>query len=236
MQLGYPTNSSLTTTGCKASISATIISRTSFHQSTCVGRPITASSTSAPTTSRGQPPTTITAPCLWRLRFWTTIVSSRYPRDRTNGIGGEATIDVNVANIDQTNAAFQSTGLQTFDDAYHLYNVCETTVGTKFVNTYYPGACMLRSIAGDYARASGQVSWQRSYIDTIGELEAVRFRSSRWRIRLNSTKPARLPTQAPSGRARSRTRARRRSSPGAIRARSPAAWRESASNTVIRSP
>ncbi len=29
---------------------------------------------------------------------------------------------------------------------------------------------MLRSIAGDYTRASGQVSWQRSYIDTIGEV------------------------------------------------------------------
>ena len=29
---------------------------------------------------------------------------------------------------------------------------------------------MLRSIAGNYARASGQVSWQRSYIDPIGEV------------------------------------------------------------------
>ncbi len=92
------------------------------------------------------------------------------PENRTNGIGGEATLDVNVANITQTNAAFQSTGLQTFDNAYHLYNVCETTVGDKYVNTYYPGACMLRSIAGDYTRASGQASWQRSYIDSIGEV------------------------------------------------------------------
>ncbi len=92
------------------------------------------------------------------------------PEDRTNGIGGEATVDVNVANIDQTNAAFQSTGLETYDNAYHLYNVCETVVGDKFVNTYFPGACMLRSIAGDYTRASGQVSWQRSYIDPIGEV------------------------------------------------------------------
>ena len=81
------------------------------------------------------------------------------PADRTNGIGGEATIDVNVANIDRTNAEFQSTGLQTFDNAYHLYNVCETAVGEKYVNTYYPGACMLRGIAGDYTRASGQASW-----------------------------------------------------------------------------
>jgi LPS-assembly protein len=92
------------------------------------------------------------------------------PADRTYGIGGELTIDSNVASIDQTNAAFQSTGLQTFDNAYHLYNVCETQVGSTFVNTYFPGKCMLRGIAGDYTRATGQLSWQRSYIDPIGEV------------------------------------------------------------------
>jgi LPS-assembly protein len=92
------------------------------------------------------------------------------PEDRSYGLGGQATIDVNVANIDQSNAAFQSTGLETYDNAYHLYNVCETTVGGKYVNAYYPGSCMLRSIAGDYTRASGQISWQRSYIDPIGEV------------------------------------------------------------------
>jgi LPS-assembly protein len=90
--------------------------------------------------------------------------------DRTNGIGGEATIDINVANINRTNAAFQSTGLETFDNAYHLYDVCETVINGKFVTTYFPGACMLRGIAGDYTRASGQGSWQRSYIDPIGEV------------------------------------------------------------------
>jgi LPS-assembly protein len=92
------------------------------------------------------------------------------PADRTNGLGGELTIDANVANINQTNAAFQSTGLQTFDQAFHLYNVCETQVGTTVVNTYVPGKCLLRGIAGDYTRASGQVSWQRGYIDPIGEV------------------------------------------------------------------
>jgi LPS-assembly protein len=92
------------------------------------------------------------------------------PADRTYGIGGELTIDSNVASIDQTNAAFQSTGLQTFDNAYHLYNVCETQVGGSFINTYFPGKCMLRGIAGDYTRATGQLSWQRSYIDPIGEV------------------------------------------------------------------
>ena len=92
------------------------------------------------------------------------------PADRTHGIGGELTIDTNVANINQTNAAFQSTGQQTFDNAYHLYNVCETQVGNTVVNTYFPGKCMLRGIAGDYTRASGQVSWQRGYIDPIGQV------------------------------------------------------------------
>ena len=92
------------------------------------------------------------------------------PADRTHGLGGELTIDTNVANIDQTNAAFQSTGQQTFDSAYHLYNVCETQVGTTIANTYFPGKCMLRGIAGDYTRASGQVSWQRGYIDPIGQV------------------------------------------------------------------
>ena len=92
------------------------------------------------------------------------------PEDRTYGLGGEATVDFNLTNIDRNNAAFQSTGLQTFDNAYHIYNVCETIVGGKYVPTYYPGPCMLRGIAGDYARASGQASWQRSYIDPIGEV------------------------------------------------------------------
>jgi LPS-assembly protein len=92
------------------------------------------------------------------------------PADHTYGLGGELTVDANIVNIDQTNAAFQSTGLQTFDNAYHLYNVCETPVGETFVNTYFPGKCMLRGIAGDYTRATGQVSWQRSFIDPIGEV------------------------------------------------------------------
>ena len=183
MQLGCPTNSSLTTTGFKASISATIISRTSFHRSTCAARPITASSTSAPTTSRERPPTTTTAPCLWRLRFSTTIASSPFPRTARNGIGGEATIDVNVANIDQTNAAFQSTGLQTFDNAYHLYNVCETTVGDqirKYVLSGRMHAAQHRRRLYPRIRA-GLVAAQLHRHDRRS-LEAVRLRASRRRI------------------------------------------------------
>ena len=233
---GCRTSSSPTTTNFRASISAITISRTSFRRSICAARPTTASSTSAPTTSRARRRTTTTAPCRPPSPVFDYNRVFALPADRTNGIGGEATVDVNIANIDQTNAAFQSTGLQTFDNAYHLYNVCETVVGDKFVNTYFPGQCMLRSIAGDYTRASGQVSWQRSYIDTIGEVWKPFVSPGSTARRPSSTKPGRSPTRVRSDQARSPTRARRPSSPAATKAPSLAAWRASDSNTAIPSP
>ena len=102
------------------------------------------------------------------------------PADRTNGLGGELTVDANIANIDQTNAAFQSTGLQTFDSAYHLYNVCETQVGTAVLKDL-PGKCLLRGIAGDYTRASGRFLAARVYRPDRRSLEAVRVRAPRRR-------------------------------------------------------
>ncbi len=91
------------------------------------------------------------------------------PADRTYGLGGQLTVDANVANIDRTNAAFQSTGLQTFDNAFHLYNVCETTVGNVFVPTYVPGRC--KSLWPGFLAAQLYRSDRRS-------LEAVPFRPS----------------------------------------------------------
>jgi LPS-assembly protein len=88
------------------------------------------------------------------------------PPEVSYGIGGQVTIDVNVTNISRTAALYQSTGAQTLDQAYHLYNVCETATGLP---NYTPGQCLLRGIAGDYARATAQVSWQHKYIDPIGE-------------------------------------------------------------------
>jgi LPS-assembly protein len=82
------------------------------------------------------------------------------------GIGGEVTIDANVTNITRTATLYQNVGAQTLDQAYHLYNVCETAAGLP---NYTPGNCLVRGIGGDYARASAQVSWQRKYIDPIGE-------------------------------------------------------------------
>jgi LPS-assembly protein len=89
------------------------------------------------------------------------------PAAKTNGIGGEATVDVNVTSISRSAALYQSVGAQTLDKAFNLYNVCETAVGAP---NYKPGSCMVRGIAGNYSRASLQVSWQRKFIDPIGEV------------------------------------------------------------------
>jgi LPS-assembly protein len=80
--------------------------------------------------------------------------------EKAGGVGGEVTFDFNAANITRTAAAYQAVGAQTLDQAYSLYNVC---------TVYVPGQCLLRGIAGDYARASGQVSWQRKFVDPLGE-------------------------------------------------------------------
>jgi LPS-assembly protein len=89
------------------------------------------------------------------------------PADRSNGIGGQLTFDVNVTNVTRSAALYQAIGAQTLDRAYSLYNVCETTAGAP---AYTPGKCLLRGIAGDYARATAQVSWQRKFIDPLGEV------------------------------------------------------------------
>ncbi len=99
--------------------------------------------------------------------------------DATGGLGGEIKIDLNAVNVARQEAAYQSTGANTLDETYHLYDVCETggTVtggyrsgGTTSPSSYSPtNDCLLRGIAGDYARVSEQVSWQRKFVDPIGE-------------------------------------------------------------------
>ncbi|MDR3463852.1 MAG: LPS-assembly protein LptD [Beijerinckiaceae bacterium] len=85
---------------------------------------------------------------------------------KSNGIGGQLEFDFNFTSISATTASFQSVGAQTLDSAYGLYNVC---------NTYLPGktpgtSCLLRSIGGDYNRATAQLTYQRKYIDPLGEV------------------------------------------------------------------
>ena len=85
---------------------------------------------------------------------------------KTHGIGGQLEFDFNFTSLSAQSASFQSVGPRTLDSAYGLYDVC---------NTYQPGrtsgaSCLLRGIGGDYERATGQISYQRKYIDTIGEV------------------------------------------------------------------
>jgi LPS-assembly protein len=102
--------------------------------------------------------------------------------EATGGVGGEIKLDLNVTNIAREEAAYQSTGANTLDSAYQLYNVCETggtvtggyrtggTTTSGSSGSYSPNKnCLLRGIAGDYARVSEQVSWQRKFVDPLGE-------------------------------------------------------------------
>jgi LPS-assembly protein len=102
--------------------------------------------------------------------------------EATGGLGGELKIDLNATNIARQEAVYQSSMANTVDQAYQLYNVCGiggTVVGgykqlvpgyTTSPSAYSPANnCLLRGVAGDYARVSEQVSWQRKFIDPLGE-------------------------------------------------------------------
>ncbi|HLW90053.1 MAG TPA: LPS-assembly protein LptD [Roseiarcus sp.] len=89
------------------------------------------------------------------------------PADQTHGIGGQATVDVNVTSVTRAAALYQSIGALTLDKTYALYPVCETATGAP---NYTPGNCLLRGIGGNYTRASLQLSWERKFTDPIGEV------------------------------------------------------------------
>lgn len=84
---------------------------------------------------------------------------------KTFGIGGEVELDFNLTSLSAASASFQSVGNLVLDNAYGLYNIC---------NNYIPGqvsgTCLLRGVGGDYTRATAQASWQRQFIDPIGEV------------------------------------------------------------------
>jgi LPS-assembly protein len=90
-----------------------------------------------------------------------------FPVDpNTNGgLGGEVSVELNAANIDRTEALYQSIGAQKFDTSYNLYSTCSTYTPGQAANN-----CMLRGVAGDYARATTQISWASKYVDPLGEV------------------------------------------------------------------
>ena len=85
---------------------------------------------------------------------------------KSNGIGGQVQVDLNVTSLSAQSASFQAVGPRVLDSAYGLYDVC---------NTYLPGrtqgnSCLLRGIGGDYTRATAQIDYQRKFIDPLGEV------------------------------------------------------------------
>lgn len=91
--------------------------------------------------------------------------------DRSYGIGGEVNIDLNFTALTRTAADYQSTGLRLLDKAFSLYDVCPTSAAPNpALPNFKPPSCFIRGIAGDYERVSAQVTWQRKFIDPIGEV------------------------------------------------------------------
>ena len=88
------------------------------------------------------------------------------PPDRTWGIGGQVELDFNFTNVTRDLTAFELIGARQLDKAYGLYDVCAPGPG----GLYYPNNCLIRGMAGNYARASAQATWKRQFIDPIGQV------------------------------------------------------------------
>ena len=92
------------------------------------------------------------------------------PPEATAGIGGEVKLDFNLTSLSRSAAAYQSTGAHLLDPAFSLYDVCPSTTGNPLLPNFKPPNCFVRGIAGDYSRASTTVSWERKFIDPLGEV------------------------------------------------------------------
>ncbi|MGA7386244.1 MAG: LPS-assembly protein LptD [Methylocella sp.] len=84
---------------------------------------------------------------------------------KTFGIGGQAELDFNLTSLSASSASFQAVGPRVLDNAFGLYDICTTYVPGKAT-----GDCLLRGVGGDYTRVTAEASWQRKYIDPIGEV------------------------------------------------------------------
>jgi len=91
------------------------------------------------------------------------------------GIGGQAELDFNLTSLSASSASFQAVGPRVLDNAFGLYDICTSTITpTNPKGLYVPGQatgdCLLRGLGGDYTRVTAEASWQRKYIDPIGEV------------------------------------------------------------------
>ncbi len=79
--------------------------------------------------------------------------------DRSFGLGGEVNIDMNFTALTRQAADYQSTGVRLLDKAFSLYDVCPTSATPNpALPNFKPPSCFIRGIAGDYERASAQIT------------------------------------------------------------------------------
>jgi LPS-assembly protein len=91
------------------------------------------------------------------------------------GIGGQIELDFNLTSLSARAASFQAVGPRVLDNAFGLYDICTSTITPTnpkglYVPGQAPGDCLLRGLGGDYTRVTAEASWQRKYIDPIGEV------------------------------------------------------------------
>jgi LPS-assembly protein len=84
---------------------------------------------------------------------------------KTFGIGGQAEFDFNLTSLSASSASFEAVGPRVLDNAFGLYDIC-----TNYIPGQANGDCLLRGLGGEYTRATAEASWQRKYIDPIGEV------------------------------------------------------------------
>jgi LPS-assembly protein len=91
---------------------------------------------------------------------------------KTAGIGGEVQADFNLTSVSQQVASYSpvagdgfNPATQLFDPAVGLYEYCQNyKPGTQ------AGDCLLRGIGGTQTRTTADLSWQRKFVDPIGEV------------------------------------------------------------------
>ncbi|REF84193.1 LPS-assembly protein [Methylovirgula ligni] len=96
---------------------------------------------------------------------------------KTAGIGGEVVADFNLTSVSQQIASYSPVAgegfdpaTQLFDPAVGLYEACTLNNMPHYVPGTKAGDCLLRGIGGTQTRTTADLSWQRKFVDPIGEV------------------------------------------------------------------
>ena len=89
-------------------------------------------------------------------------------------IGGELTLNANIASIHRQETDFYSLVNANGQPGRYQFPVLYNGAPTNIYDTCAPGRynsvdCLVRGVAGSYTRASTEVAWRRTFIDPIGQ-------------------------------------------------------------------